>query len=256
MPRLARKDLNTPFLHVMVQGVNKEYIFNKEKDMELYLKIIQDYYPDYDADILAYCLMSNHAHFAIYTENIQDLSELMHKINLKYAQIYNKENDRCGVLFRNRFKIEPIYSLKHLANCINYIHENPVKAKMVSKCEDYKYSSYNDYKLNRGIAKNKILEQLFGKDCSYLKMFEKPCGKMFMDIDRPSTSDFQEHIMNGICEFIEENKVKIYSIFEERSELKLLINYLKKECKIPYVAIRDYFEMSKGIMDGLKTPCF
>lgn len=31
MPRIARKDLNTPFLHVMMQGVNKEYIFEKEE---------------------------------------------------------------------------------------------------------------------------------------------------------------------------------------------------------------------------------
>ena len=31
MPRIARRDLNTAFLHVMVQGVNKEYIFYKDE---------------------------------------------------------------------------------------------------------------------------------------------------------------------------------------------------------------------------------
>lgn len=252
MPRLARKYLTTPFLHVMVQGVNKEYIFNKESDMELYLKIIQEYYPNYDADILAYCLMCNHAHFAIYTEDVKELSKLMHKINLKFAQIYNKENNRCGVLFRNRYKIQPIYSLKHLANCINYIHENPVKAKMVSKCEDYKYSSYKDYKLKKGMARNKILEQLFGKNCNYLKLFEKSGGKMFIDIDKPCLAEINEHIINGISEFKDENKKMLQDLFIERDTLKLLIKYLKEECEIPYVFIRAFFEMSRGIMDDLK----
>ena len=77
MPRLARKKLNPPFLHVMVQGVNKEYIFDKEKDMELYLKIIQEYYPDYDADILAYCLMSNHAHFVFGDTSQKHVSNIL-----------------------------------------------------------------------------------------------------------------------------------------------------------------------------------
>ena len=39
MPRIARKDLETPFLHVMVQGVNKEYIFYKDEYIEKYLEI-------------------------------------------------------------------------------------------------------------------------------------------------------------------------------------------------------------------------
>ena len=41
MPRIARKDLKTPFLHVMVQGINKEYIFNEEKYIKMYLNILQ-----------------------------------------------------------------------------------------------------------------------------------------------------------------------------------------------------------------------
>ena len=39
MPRQARKDLNTPFLHVMLQGVNKEYIFYKNEYIEKYKKV-------------------------------------------------------------------------------------------------------------------------------------------------------------------------------------------------------------------------
>ena len=41
MPRIARKSIETPFLHVMVQGVNKEYIFNNDEYIKMYLELIE-----------------------------------------------------------------------------------------------------------------------------------------------------------------------------------------------------------------------
>ena len=122
MPRIARKNLNTPFLHVMVQGVNREYIFDSNERMELYLRIINENVSDYELTIMAYCMMNNHAHFLIYVEDTKELGKFMHKCNLQYAQIYNREKNRVGVLFRNRFQTEPIYNQKYLINCIKYIH--------------------------------------------------------------------------------------------------------------------------------------
>ncbi len=116
IPRIARKNLDTPFIHVMVQGVNKEFIFYKNKYIEKYLSIIEANKEKYDFTILAYCVMNNHAHFLVYTEGINDFGKFMHKINLLYAQMYNKEENRYGVLFRNRYKTEPIYDIKYLVN--------------------------------------------------------------------------------------------------------------------------------------------
>ena len=61
IPRVARKDLNTLFLNIIVQGVNKEYIFYSEK----YIKIINDNIKDYKITIIAYCIMNNHAYFLL-----------------------------------------------------------------------------------------------------------------------------------------------------------------------------------------------
>ena len=253
MPRLARKYIETNFLHVMVQGVNKEYIFEKDYEKEEYLKLINESKAQYKLDFLAYCLMSNHAHFAIYTEEKSDLAKFMHEINSKYAKIYNKEKNRCGVLFRNRYQIQPIYSARQLINCINYIHQNPVKANMVTKCEDYKYSSYNDYKMNTGFAKSSILQELFGKNCNFLELFKKDNGKIFMDIDGKTDDEIKEHIIAGTAEFVEDYKVKLQDIFSNRDNLKILINYLKEECGIPYSKQGEFFEMSKGVIYGLRN---
>ena len=249
MPRIARKNLGTPFLHVMVQGVNKEYIFHNDEYIKRYLDIIEKYKQDYDFTIIAYCIMNNHAHFLVYTENIEDFGKFMQKVNLIYAQMYNREQKRCGVLFRNRYRTEAIYDIKYLINCIKYIHDNPVKAKIVKRCEEYKYSSYNSYINNT--CKNKIMERLFGNNCDYKVLFENLYERRFMDIEEEANNVY-EYIEEGIREFKKDNAIDIIDILSNRSILMKLIFFLKEDCNIKYVEIRDFFEIPRGTMDFLK----
>ena len=252
LPRLARKDLNTPFLHVMVQGINKEYIFNEEKYIKKYLEIINKVKENYDFTIMAYCIMNNHAHFLVYVEDIQSFGKFMQKVNLMYSKAYNKSQDRVGVLFRNRYQIEPIYDEKYLINCIKYIHENPVKANMVSKCEDYKYSSYNDYISNSGVAKSDIVKKCFGEDLSY---FQEDCHiykRKFIDVEEESLEEIKEHILDGITEYQSKTKINISDIFLDRKIFKTLILFLKKEKKITYNEIANFFDISINALQYLR----
>ena len=251
MPRIARKNLNTPFLHVMVQGVNKEYIFDSNERIELYLRIINENIRDYELTIMAYCMMNNHAHFLVYVEDIKELGKFMHKCNLQYAQIYNREKNRVGVLFRNRFQTEPIYNEKYLINCIKYIHQNPVKAKMVNKCEDYKYSSYNDYKNNVGITQSKIVKELFGEKCDYIKLFQESFNKRQMDIVEEQV-DTEDYIAEGIKGYQAESSKSLIEILSNRETFKNLIFFLKENCGLKYEEIKNYFKISRGTMDSLK----
>ena len=230
IPRIARKNLNTPFLHVMVQGVNKEYVFNTKEYMKKYLEIIKECREKYDFEILAYCIMNNHAHFLVYTENINDFGKFMHKVNLLYAQMYNKKENRCGVVFRNRYKTEPIYDRKYLINCIKYIHNNPVKAKMVEKCEDYEYSSYNEYINNMEITKSKILNEIFGEHCDYAKLFNQSFDKKFMDIEDYNIEMRKEYMAEGIREFVFKFSYTVEDILSYREVFRKLIAFLNVEC--------------------------
>ncbi len=252
MPRIARKDLRTPFLHVMVQGVNKEYVFNKEENIEKYLKLMSENLKDCSVEMLAYCMMSNHGHFLMYAEHINELGKIMQKVNLIYAQMYNKEENRCGVVFRNRYQVQPIYDIKYLINCIKYIHNNPVKAKIVKNCEDYKYSSYNDYIHNIGLSQNKIIKSTLGEKCNFRELFEIAYDRPFMDIEDDRQSTIGDYIIQGITEFKQNEGIKIEEFFENRNVLKKVINMLNKSYGIKYVEIENYFEISKGTMERLK----
>ena len=63
--------------------------------------------------------MNNHAHFLVYTEDIKQSGKFM----LLYSNFYNLRENRCGVIFRNRYRAEAIKDMKNLINCIKYIHD-------------------------------------------------------------------------------------------------------------------------------------
>ena len=251
MPRIARKNINTPFVHVMVQGINKEYIFENKNDIELYLSLINKNIKNYKLTIMAYCMMNNHAHFLIYTEDIKELGRFMKICNLQYVQIYNRERNRVGVLFRNRYRTEPIYNTKYLINCIKYIHENPVKAKIVDKCEDYKYSSYNDYKNNVGVTQSKIVKEIFGEKCNYLKIFNESFEMRQIDVSEES-EDANNYISEGIKGYKQEYHVSLEEILSNREVFIKLLVYLKENCHIKYTEIMNFFEISKSTLNHIK----
>ena len=74
MPRISRKNLETSFFHVMVQGIKKEYIFNQKIAIKKYIELLQTEKEKFNLQILAYCVMNNHAHLLIYTEKIEEMS--------------------------------------------------------------------------------------------------------------------------------------------------------------------------------------
>ena len=164
MPRLPRKMVETQYFHVMVQGLNRENIFEREASKGFYLKSLNEKKSEADIKLLAYCLMDNHAHMLVWAKTAEDLGTYFRKVNAEFAQVYNKHYERVGYVFRDRFKSEPIYDIKYLGNCIRYIHNNPVKANMVAYAEDYQYSSYINFLEQRGIVDFDAFNGLM--DCS------------------------------------------------------------------------------------------
>lgn len=245
IPRKARKDLEANFFHIIIQGVNKEYIFNEKENMQKFLKFMRKFEAKSKVIVIAYCIMNNHAHFLIYSEYFNEISFFMHRVSLNYAKYYNKEKNRCGVLFRNRYKAEPIDDIRYLANCIKYIHMNPVKAHIVDKCEDYMFSSYNDFMKNTGSTQSNIMIELFGENYNYLKLFNSLKNLPFEDVDKLTVSDIEENLDNGINEFKRRYKISLDRVLYDEKILKELIVFLRKYYKIAYKYIKSKFQLKE-----------
>lgn len=149
MPRFSRESIKTYYFHVMTQGINKKYIFDKPEEIKFYIKIMYELLKEHNLKIIAYCIMNNHAHMLINCENISELSKYMQRLNSKYAVYYNKIHNRVGYVFRDRFKSEGIYTEKQFYNCIKYIYDNPVKAGICNRPEDYPYSNYKPISIEK-----------------------------------------------------------------------------------------------------------
>ncbi len=246
MPRKARKEINSKFLHVMIQGINREYIFNNDKDIKVFLKFVKEKIKEFDLSIIAYCIMNNHAHFLIYTENINLVSKLMKMVNTSYAIYYNKNKERCGYVFRDRFKSEEILSQKHLVSCIQYIHNNPVKAKMCLSQSEYKYSSYNEYK-NKPylINKNKVMEILRKYNINIEMFLDETTEKykFIDDMDPQNKKIIKISVLEEFCK--EKNIGNMNELRSDKSNLKEIAIIMNKDYNFTQKEIAEVIGISR-----------
>ena len=128
----------------MVRGINRQRIFAEEKDNTKFIEILRKYKKICEYDLYAYCLMGNHAHLLV-KENKEPIGIFMRKICSSYALWYNKKHNRVGHLFQGRFKSEPVEDDTYFLVVLRYILQNPVKANLVTKIRDYKWSNFKDY---------------------------------------------------------------------------------------------------------------
>jgi putative transposase len=94
--------------------------------------------------LFAYCLMDNHIHVLL-QEHTEPLSSSIKRISSSYVFWFNKKHGRCGHLFQERFKSEVVDTNRYFLTVLRYIHQNPVKAKIVRDLVEYQWSSYSEY---------------------------------------------------------------------------------------------------------------
>lgn len=145
MSRQKRLLSKTGLYHVIFRGISKQNIFEEPSDYNKLKEIITRVKEEMRVELYAYCFMSNHVHLFLKENNTGDISKIMSKILSHYATWFNNKYMRSGTLFCNRYKSEPIESEMYYLNLIRYIHQNPLKAHIVSSPDKYAYSSFNEY---------------------------------------------------------------------------------------------------------------
>jgi putative transposase len=173
MPRKARKKSNTGIYHVVLRGINKQRIFEDNQDYRKFLETIKTNKYKSGYIIYAYCLMNNHIHLLI-KEGTEFLGNTFRRIGASFVYWYNWKYNRCGHLFQDRYKSEPIETDSYFLTVLRYIHQNPTKAGMVKEIEQYPWSSYQEYKTKPEICDTTFALKMFSEDYQKaLKLWEK-----------------------------------------------------------------------------------
>ena len=182
MPRKSRDFYISNFYHLMVQGDEKKFIFDKGYHKDKYIYLLKRNAFINDVKLIAYCIMDNHAHILVHSKEINRISKMMLQCNTSYGLYYNKKRKKVGHVFRERFRSEPIYTKNYLINCIKYIHQNPVKAKIEKNCGDYQYSSFNEYLNQAKFLYDDINEvcDFYEEDFKDIKTDVPKCNSLFL----------------------------------------------------------------------------
>jgi putative transposase len=130
--------------HIMNRGAGRQQIFRTDGHRRYFLELLSEVVAEFNLEIHAFCLMSNHYHLLVKTPS-PTLSEAMQSLSSNYTRKFNWWTKRDGPLFRSRYKTVVIDADSYLVQVSRYIHRNPVEAKLVSVPAEYPWSSYRYY---------------------------------------------------------------------------------------------------------------
>jgi len=144
MARPLRIDYQDTFYHILSRGNEKREIFYDEEDYLRFLQTLGKMVERFKVEIHAYVLMNNHYHLLLHTKE-SNLSRAIQWLGVSYSVWFNRRHRRSGHLFQGRFKSFLIENDRYFKAMCLYIHGNPVRAGIVKKLPDYRWSSYRAY---------------------------------------------------------------------------------------------------------------
>jgi len=130
--------------HITSRGDGRKDIYKSEGDYLKFLEYIKKGKERYKFYLYAYALMSNHYHLLLETRQA-NISRIMQYLNTSYTTYYNVKRNKSGHLFQGRYKSILVEKESYFLELTKYIHLNPLRAKMVKKPEEYRWTSYRGY---------------------------------------------------------------------------------------------------------------
>ena len=140
MPRIARVVCPGVPFHVTQRGNRRCSVFCGDQDRLSYLGNLQDYAGQHGLAVLAYCLMSNHVHLVVVPETHRSLERVLRPLHMRHAQRINLLRSWKGHLWQGRYFAAAL-DATYLWAAIHYVERNPVVAGLVTRAEDYPWSS-------------------------------------------------------------------------------------------------------------------
>ena len=140
MPRTARLVIPGIPHHVTQRGNRRQPTFFSDDDFRLYRHLLGESCAKAGTRIWAWCLMPNHVHLVLVPAHEDGLRAAIGEAHRRYTRFVNLREDWRGHLWQSRFASFPMDEA-HLHACVRYVELNPVRAGLVRRPEEWRWSS-------------------------------------------------------------------------------------------------------------------
>lgn len=217
----------------MLRGIDRQIIFQDDEDCEKYLQCLSACQEVSGFTLYAYCLMGNHVHILL-QEGQEPLSQIFKRLGVRYVYWYNWKYKRTGHLFQDRFKSEPVEDDAYFLAVLRYIYQNPVKAGLCKKPDEYPWSSYCPTSLHRSLVNQEKLAAMLSPD-ELSTFLEQSSEQVFLDADTDGRLNDRKAIerIKALCRL---NAATEFGLLSEELQSKYLNQLQRERCSIRQLA--------------------
>ncbi len=136
-------------LHLVQRGRDRAACFCDERDQLAYLELLGRGLERFACALHAYVLMGNHVHLLVTPARAESVARLMRALGSRYARHLADAHGAEGPGWDEHAASPPLYARRQLLGCMRYIELNPVRAGIVRRAGDFRWSSYRANALGR-----------------------------------------------------------------------------------------------------------
>ena len=143
MPRIARVAVGDTLYHVINRANGRVQIFDTDDDYKHFESILQEGKELTNMRLVSYCIMPNHWHLMLYPRNETAMGEFMHWVTTTHVRQRRTRTNSIGHghLYQGTYKSFPVETNAYAHQLIRYVEQNPLRAKLVHRAEDWRWSS-------------------------------------------------------------------------------------------------------------------
>ena len=143
MARQARVAVGDVPYHVINRSNGRVQIFSTPQEYAHFESLLLEGVELIGMRILAYVIMPNHWHLVLFPCKDRDMSEFMRWVTTTHVRQRRTKTSTVGLghLYQGAYKSFPIEADKHLVDVIRYIEQNPMRANLVPRAQDWRWSS-------------------------------------------------------------------------------------------------------------------
>src|SRR5262245_31903357 len=145
MPRSRRQTPGGYVYHALNRGVARLRLFKKDRDYEAFLSVLDEALDRHPIRVLAYCLMPNHWHLVLWPRRDGDMTAFLRWLTHTHTMRWHTHYHTAGTghVYQGRFKAFPVEEDDHLYTLLRYVERNALRAGLVQRAEQWRWSSLN-----------------------------------------------------------------------------------------------------------------